>query len=54
LSGNVPLQPTTKKEIELQVVEVPSIINLQRPFTVIYDPMAHIINQKTASYIFTV
>ncbi|KAL1365127.1 hypothetical protein HN51_013218 [Arachis hypogaea] len=24
--------PTTKKEIELQVVEVPSIINLQRPF----------------------
>lgn len=25
--------PTTKKEIELQVVEVPSIINLQRPFT---------------------
>ncbi|WJX52160.1 hypothetical protein P8452_38300 [Trifolium repens] len=25
--------PTTKKEVELQVVEVPSIINLQRPFT---------------------
>ncbi|KAK7362862.1 hypothetical protein VNO77_04986 [Canavalia gladiata] len=24
--------PTTKKEIELQVVEVPSIINLQKPF----------------------
>lgn len=24
--------PTTKKEIELQVIEVPSIINLQRPF----------------------
>ncbi|KAL1327135.1 hypothetical protein HN51_037223 [Arachis hypogaea] len=24
--------PTTKKEMELQVVEVPSIINLQRPF----------------------
>ncbi|KAK7252166.1 hypothetical protein RIF29_35930 [Crotalaria pallida] len=25
--------PTTKKEIELQVVDVPSIISLQRPFT---------------------
>lgn len=41
LSGNVSLQPTTKKEIELQVIDVPSIINLQRPFTVIYDPMVY-------------
>jgi hypothetical protein len=47
LSGYVLLQPTTKKEVELQVVEVPSIINLQRPFTVIYDPI-YIINQKIA------
>lgn len=41
LSGNVSSQPTTKKEIELQVIDVPSIITLQRPFTVIYDPMVY-------------
>jgi len=35
LSGNFSLQPATKKEIELQVVDVPSIINLQKPFRVI-------------------
>lgn len=28
------VQPVTYKEIELQVVEVPSVINLERPFMV--------------------
>ena len=31
-SGNFLLQPTMPKEIELHVVEVPSVINLDRPF----------------------
>lgn len=41
LSVNISLQPTTKKEIELQVIELPSIINLQIPFTVINDPVVY-------------
>jgi hypothetical protein len=34
-SGNFLLQPITPKEIELHVAEVPSAINLDRPFLVI-------------------
>lgn len=29
------LQPITRKDIELQVVEIPSVIKLERPFSVI-------------------
>lgn len=32
------LQPITRKDIELQVVEIPSDIKLERPFSVILYP----------------